>query len=52
MIAFLVVVYLGAVFGPPPPSVRVLEVTALFTWILVPWTAWIGRNRRVVTAVT
>jgi membrane-bound metal-dependent hydrolase YbcI (DUF457 family) len=52
LVAFLAVAYAAAVFGPPPPSVRMLEVTALFTWILVPWTAWIGKNRRIVTVVT
>ena len=50
LVAFLVLVYLGNTFGPPPPSVTALEVLALCSWLLVPWAAWIGRTREVLAA--
>jgi hypothetical protein len=45
MVGLLSCIYLGAIFGPPPPGVGVLKGMALVLWILVPWAAWIGRNR-------
>jgi membrane-bound metal-dependent hydrolase YbcI (DUF457 family) len=47
LIAFLVVAYLGAAFGPPPPSVQALAWTGLTGWIFVPWGYWIDRHREV-----
>jgi hypothetical protein len=44
LIAALLVVYLGAAFGPPPPDVRTLAVTALAAWIFVPWAWWSDRR--------
>jgi hypothetical protein len=43
LIAFLVVVYFGAAFGPPPPDVHTLAVSALAAWLLVPWAWWADR---------
>jgi hypothetical protein len=40
----LLVVYLGAAFGPPPPDVRTLAVTAIAAWIFVPWAWWSDRR--------
>ena len=45
LVAFLIAAYLGAVFGPPPPDLRVLEWTALSGWLLVAWGYWIDRHR-------
>jgi len=33
--AALIAIYLGSVFGPPPPSVNALAFTALLAWIFV-----------------
>jgi hypothetical protein len=44
-LAFAVVVYLAAVFGPPPPSVRALTWSAQAMWLLVAWVYWFDRNR-------
>jgi hypothetical protein len=46
LVVFLLVAYFGSVFGPPPPSVRALSVTALGIWVTVPWAAWIDRHRK------
>ncbi len=50
LIALLVVIYLGAAFGPPPPSVRVLAISTLPGVLLAVWGAWGGpapRSRRL-----
>ena len=42
-VAFLLVAYFGASFGPPPPDTRTLAWSALALWLLVPWAAWADR---------
>ena len=42
---FLVVVYLGNLFGPPPPSVLAVAWSAQAIWLLVAWGYWIDRHR-------
>jgi membrane-bound metal-dependent hydrolase YbcI (DUF457 family) len=46
LIAFLVIVYLASVFGPPPPDVAAVAWTAQSIWLLVAWGYWIDRHRR------
>lgn len=46
--AFIVtlgVLYLAAVFGPPPPSVDAIVVAGLAGWLFVAWGYWIDRHR-------
>jgi hypothetical protein len=43
--AFLVVVYCGNVFGPPPPSVKAVAWSAQAIWLLVVWAYWVDRHR-------
>lgn len=45
LVIFLPVVYLASLFGPPPPNVRVLAMSALAIWLTVPWAAWADRHR-------
>ena len=45
LVAFLVVVYLANIFGPPPPSVAAVAWTAQAIWLLVAWGYWIDRYR-------
>lgn len=47
-VATLALIYLGAVFGPPPPSVRVLAMSGLLGWLFVAWAYWIDRHRVLV----
>ena len=42
---FLLFVWLSSVFGPPPPSVNVLALSALLMWLLIPWGYWIDNHR-------
>ena len=42
---FLAVIYPASLFGPLPPSVRVLALSALALWLAIPWAAWGDRQR-------
>ena len=46
LVALLGILYPASLFGPPPPSVQVLAVSALAIWLTVPWAAWADRHRR------
>jgi hypothetical protein len=45
LVALLVVSYLGATFGPPPPSIHALALTSLAGYLMVAWGWWIDRHR-------
>ena len=45
LIAFLLIVYLANLFGPPPPSVAAVAWSAQAMWLLVAWGYWIDRHR-------
>jgi len=49
-VAVLALLYVAAVFGPPPPSEKALAVTSLAGWLLVAWAYWIDRHRVPVAA--
>lgn len=46
-VAFLVASYLGSIFGPPPPTVNALAITAMVANVLLLWAWWFDRNRTV-----
>jgi uncharacterized membrane protein len=48
LVAFLVLVYLGSMFGPPPADARGIGWSGLALWLFVPWTVWIDRHRALV----
>ena len=48
LVAFLVVVYLANLFGPPPPSGLAAAGGALAMWLLVAWGYWVDRHRTAV----
>ena len=48
-VAFLALLYLGNVFGPPPPSIKPVAIAGLGIWLLVAWGYWIDRHRTCVT---
>jgi hypothetical protein len=43
--AFLVVLYVFSIVGPPPPNVTVLAWSALIGWPLALWPWWVDRHR-------
>lgn len=45
LVAFLAVIQVGNVFGPPPPSVGVLAWAGHGLWVLVVWGYWVDRHR-------
>jgi hypothetical protein len=45
LVAFLVVLYLAAAFGPPPPSARAVALAATPGLLLAAWAAWADRHR-------
>jgi hypothetical protein len=49
-VALLAVLYVASVFGPPPPSVRVLAMSGLLGWLFVAWAYWIDRHRAPAAA--
>jgi hypothetical protein len=46
LVGLLGVLYTASLFGPPPPSVRALALSALAIWLTVPWAAWADRHRQ------
>ena len=44
-VVFLLAAYGVATFGPAPRSVKMLAISTLFTWLLVPWAWWFDRHR-------
>jgi hypothetical protein len=46
LLAFLALVELGNVLGPPPPSVRAVVVSAQALWLIVLWGYWVDRHRQ------
>jgi hypothetical protein len=48
LVAFLVVLWVASLAGPPPPSERAVEWSGVGMWLLVPWGYWIDRHRAIV----
>jgi membrane-bound metal-dependent hydrolase YbcI (DUF457 family) len=47
LVAFFLLAYAGAAFGPPPPSITAVAWTALALVIVIPWAVWVDRHREV-----
>jgi hypothetical protein len=45
IIALLVIIYIGNIFGPPPPSIRAVAWLGQTQWLLVIWGFWIEKHR-------
>lgn len=50
LVAVLVLIWAGAVFGPPPPDVTAVAVSGNLQWLFVFWAAWVDRNRQAPVA--
>lgn len=48
LVAFLVLVYLGNLFGPPPTAVREVAWLGHAQWLLVLWAYWIDAHRQAL----
>lgn len=47
LVAFLAIVELANLLGPPPPSTGAVTASAQAMWLLVAWGYWVDRHRRV-----
>lgn len=47
LVIFLLAVYLGSLFGSPPPGVTAIAWAGQAQWLLVLWGYWIDRHRGV-----
>lgn len=44
LLVLLVTIYIGSVFGPPPPNAKVLAITTSAIWLTIPWATWADRH--------
>ena len=49
LIAFLIVIHIGNIFGPPPPNVGAIAWAGHLQWLFVIWVYWVDAHRRIVT---
>lgn len=47
LIAFIVIVYVANLMGPPPPAVEPIAWVGLAAWLLPLWAWWADRNREI-----
>lgn len=45
LVAFLLAVYVGNLFGPPPPSVTAIAWGGNLQWLFVLWAFWVDKHR-------
>ncbi|HXG00945.1 MAG TPA: metal-dependent hydrolase [Bacteroidota bacterium] len=45
LIAFLGMIYVANIVGPPPPDEKALAFVGLLQWLFVPWMYWVDSNR-------
>jgi len=50
LVIFLALVEIANIFGPPPPSIGAVTVSAQALWLLVAWGYWVDRHRGVRAA--
>ena len=48
--AFLLIVYAGNIFSPPPPSGQAVAWSAQAIWIIIVWGFWVDQHRSVASA--
>jgi hypothetical protein len=52
LVVFLLGIYAGNLFGPPPPSAGAIAWVGQLQWLLVLWAYWIDTHRRVSPLAT
>ena len=45
LIAFLIVMYISNLVGPPPPTIEMIGIVGNAQWLIVLWGYWIDKNR-------
>jgi hypothetical protein len=51
LVALLVSIYAGNVFGPPPPSIYAVAWAGHAQWLLVVWAYWLDQHRHTAKAL-
>jgi len=46
LVVFLLIVYIGNIFGPPPPGAVAVAWAAESMWLLVAWGYWLDHHRQ------
>lgn len=52
LVGLLSVMYVGLLFGPPPPNTEIMSYLTLSGWLVPFWAQWIERHRALVPAAT
>jgi len=47
LVGVLMLIYLGNILGPPPPSIKAIAWAGQLQWLFVIWAYWVDRNRFV-----
>jgi len=50
LIALLGLIYVGNLFGPPPPEMSIIAIAGNASWLFVIWAYWVDRHREAKTA--
>jgi membrane-bound metal-dependent hydrolase YbcI (DUF457 family) len=45
MAGFLIMIFVGNLFSPPPPNQTAVGLLSLGLWLFVPWAHWIDKHR-------
>ena len=45
---FLLAIYAGAAFGPPPPNASAVAWSDMGQWLVILWAAWVDRHRAAI----
>jgi len=48
-IAFLVLIYLASLMGPPPASVNAVEWAGVLSWLFIAWAYWLDDHRTLAS---
>jgi membrane-bound metal-dependent hydrolase YbcI (DUF457 family) len=51
LLALLVIIHLGNLFGPPPPDVTMIAAAGNAMWLFVVWGWWIDKNRNAKSMI-
>lgn len=45
LVAFLLLIWIASLLGPPPPGERAVALAGVALWLVIPWGYWIDRHR-------
>jgi len=47
LVAFLLLIYISNIFGPPPPDAGMIAWAGFAQWLIIAWGYWIDRHREI-----